>query len=143
MSRHGYSEDCDDELALGRWRGRIASATRGKRGQAFFRALVDALDAMPEKRLAARALETSDGEVCALGCLGRARGLDLSSIDTYDDEKLGGLFDIAPCLTQEVMYMNDEAFYGAQTTPENRWQIVRDWAARQIKPVDEVPSEAK
>ena len=127
MSRHGYSNDCDN---LAMWRGVIASATRGKRGQAFFRALIAALDAMPEKRLVAGDLETAEGSVCALGCLGKARGLDIRSVDTEDWSKLGELFDIAPQLAQEVMFMNDE---GGARAPENRWRLVRDWAARQIR----------
>jgi hypothetical protein len=132
MSRHGYSDDCDDDLALGRWRGRIASATRGKRGQAFFRALAEALDSMPAKRLVVGELETREGEVCALGCLGKAMGADFSSVDTEDWDKLGGLFNITPGLAQEVMYVNDE--HGRyNTTPEQRWGIVREWVARQIK----------
>lgn len=32
MGRHGYTDDCDDVLASGRWRGIVASAIRGKRG---------------------------------------------------------------------------------------------------------------
>lgn len=127
MSRHGYSDDCE-HLAM--WRGIIASATRGKRGQAFFRALVEALDAMPEKRLVAGDLETEEGAVCALGCLGKARGIAVGSLDTHDWVGLGEAFDIAPQLAQEVMFMNDE---GGARAPENRWKLIRDWAARQIR----------
>lgn len=58
MSRHGYSDEGGN---FGAWRGVIASATRGKRGQAFFRALVAALDAMPEKKLIRSELETREG----------------------------------------------------------------------------------
>jgi hypothetical protein len=144
MSRHGYSEgDCDDYLAAGRWEAQLKSATRGKRGQAFFRALLEALDAMPEKRLVARELQTVQGEVCALGCLGKARGADFSSFardqehddgdweDDYDWDKLAEMFDIAPQLAREVMYQNDEAYV---KTAEERWQKVRGWVARQINP---------
>lgn len=56
MSRHGYTDSCDDNFALIRWRGAAKSAIRGKRGQAFLRELLAALDAMPEKRLIAREL---------------------------------------------------------------------------------------
>jgi hypothetical protein len=130
MSRHGYSDDYDgNELAM--WRGVIASAVRGKRGQAFFRALVAALDAMPEKRLVTGDLENEEGAVCALGCLGKARGVDLSSVDTYDYDQLAELFNIAPQLAQEVMYVNDEGVWG--DSPEKRWSDVRAWAARQIR----------
>lgn len=130
MSRHGYSDDYDgSELAM--WRGVIASASRGRRGQAFFRALVEALDAMPEKRLVTGELETEEGSVCALGCLGKARGVDLSEVDTTDWGTLGQLFNIAPQLAQEVMFMNDDGPRVAD--PEARWRIMRDWAARQIR----------
>jgi hypothetical protein len=129
MSRHGYSDQYDgSQLAM--WRGVISSATRGKRGQAFFRSLVAALDAMPEKSLVAGELETQEGAVCALGCLGKARGVDISGVDTEDWGTLGELFDIAPQLAQEVMFINDD---GGARADENRWKLVRDWAARQIR----------
>lgn len=50
MSRSGYSE-IDDQWATIRWRGQVASVKRGQKGQAFFRELLAALDALPEKRL--------------------------------------------------------------------------------------------
>lgn len=58
MSRHGYIEDCDyeDNLAQGRWQAQLKSSIRGKRGQVFFRALVEALDALPEKSLVSQQL---------------------------------------------------------------------------------------
>ena len=102
MSRSGYSDDYNDEHgALAMWRGRILSATKGKRGQQFFRDLVAALDAMPEKRLIANSLEDDDtGAVCALGCLAKAKGAVLDPDDTTDYDKLGATFNIAPCLSQ-------------------------------------------
>lgn len=129
MSRHGYSDDYEShQLAM--WRGVIMSATRGKRGQAFFRALVAALDGMTEKRLVAGDLQDEEGAVCALGCLGKAKGVDVSTLDTHDWDELGDLFNIAPQLAQEVMFMNDE---GGAREEANRWKLVRDWAARQIR----------
>lgn len=54
MSRSGYSDDYDgDNWDLIRWRGAVTSAIRGKRGQAFLREALAALDAMPEKQLIA------------------------------------------------------------------------------------------
>lgn len=70
MSRAGYSDDLDP-LDLGRWRAQVLSALRGKRGQAFLRDLIAALDAMPEKRLVSGDLQDETGCVCALGALGR------------------------------------------------------------------------
>lgn len=133
MSRSGYSDSLDNsELAM--WRGVIASATRGKRGQRFFRDLVAALDAMPVKALVGGELQTADGAVCALGSLGRHRGKELSSLDTYDHDALGETFDIASQLAQETMWMNDEgAGYWKKETPEERWKRVREWAVEQIR----------
>jgi hypothetical protein len=86
---------------------------------------------MPEKRLVEGELQTEDGEVCALGCLGNALGRALREVDAQDWDKLGELFDIAPQLAQEVMFINDDRYHVA--TPELRWRLVRDWAARQIR----------
>lgn len=136
MSRSGYSND-NENVAM--WRGMVASATRGKRGQRFFRDLVTALDAMPEKRLIRDALEAA-GEVCAIGALGRAKGIDMSQMDPECPEDVAPAFNIAECLAQEVVYMNDEYFdyhYVQNTrteyTPEERWQKMREWAAQQIR----------
>lgn len=116
MSRSGYSEDYGDydPLALGRYRAQVASATRGKRGQALLRELLAALDAMPDKRLAAGDLE-ADGQYCALGLVGQARGMDLAAIDTYDFESLGLTFNIAEQLAREIMWVNDDH------VSETRW----------------------
>lgn len=132
MSRSGYSDSMESsELAM--WRGVIASATRGKRGQKFFRDLVAALDSMPVKRLVANELQTTDGEVCALGSLAKVRSAALEPSDTYDYDKLGATFDIAHQLAQEVMWENDEAGPYRGETPEQRWVRVRTWAAGQIR----------
>jgi hypothetical protein len=52
MSRSGYTDGYDyDNGSFAMYRGVVASALRGKRGQTFLRDLVEALDAMPERRL--------------------------------------------------------------------------------------------
>lgn len=132
VSRSGYTDDLD-QWDLIRYRGRVASATRGKRGQSFFRALLAALDAMPEKRLVAHDLRDATGAVCAIGSLGVARGVALEAIDPYDHETLGETFDIAECLVGEVEYMNDEYPLNNET-PEQRWVRMRAWVAAQVKP---------
>jgi hypothetical protein len=134
MSRSGYDDGDGEQWDLIRWRGQVASAMRGKRGQQFFRDLVAALDAMPEKKLITDELECKDG-VCALGALGRARGMDMSKLDPDDTWTVGEAFDIAHQLAAEVVYMNDEAGwrYIGTETPEVRWQRMRDWAASKIK----------
>ena len=104
MSRSGYTDDCDDYLAAGRWRGRLMSAMRGKRGQKLLRELRDALDAMPEKALIAHELVTPEGDCCALGCLAKAKGIDVSGIDPEDIERVASTFDIAEPLACEITF---------------------------------------
>lgn len=147
MSRSGYDEDFGDGLELGRWRAQVESATRGKRGQRFFFDLVTALDNMPEKKLISGELE-EDGAVCALGALGKYRGVDLASLNIRDWEdgdweKLGGAFNIASQLAQETMYVNDdqESCFHTLTSAEQRWLRVREWALLQLKPETLVPEE--
>jgi hypothetical protein len=129
MSRSGYSDDYDN-LQLGRWRGIVASASRGKRGQSFFRDLIAALEAMPEKRLITSELE-KEGAVCALGALGKSRGLNMASIDPEDAEVVAANFNIAPPLAQEVVYYNDE--FCDHKTPEGRWEFMHKWAKSNLK----------
>jgi len=127
MSRSGYT---DDDEGLGLWRGQVASAIRGKRGQAFLRELLDALDAMPEKRLIRDELR-KDGAVCAIGAVGAKRGIELEALDPEDYDKLAEVFGIARQLVQEIEWMNDEVVWNA--SPEARWHRVRDWCAENVK----------
>lgn len=130
MSRSGYHEDCDDNWGLIKWRGQVASAIRGKRGQAFLRELVDALDAMPEKKLIAGALECPDG-VCAIGAVGARRGLPMANLDIEDADLLGDKFGIASQMVKEIEYENDEVGPDNET-PEARWHRVRKWAESKL-----------
>jgi hypothetical protein len=129
MSRSGYSDDIDDNWNLIRWRGQVASAIRGKRGQAFLRELVAALDALPEKRLIANNLEHA-GNVCAIGSVGLVRGVDMSALDPHDSDAISGVFGIAHQLVREIEFMNDEQYY---KTPEERWSEMRAWAVQNIR----------
>lgn len=131
MSRSGYSEDCDDQWAAIMWQGAVASATRGKRGQAFLRDLIAALDALPEKRLIKDSLQEPTGEVCALGALGKARGVDMAPIDPDDSDTVAGVFNIASALSREVVWINDE-MGSHKETPEERFARVRRWAESQL-----------
>ncbi len=128
MSRSGYSDDCE-HLAM--WRGQVASAIRGKRGQAFLREMLEALDALPEKRLIADNLIDSGGGVCAIGSVGLRRGVDMSTLDPQDQETIAHKFGIARQLAAEIAYENDEA--GWNDTPEKRFERVRAWVIDQIK----------
>ena len=133
MSRHGYSDDLNDDLALGRWRGMVASSIRGRRGQQFLKELLAALDAMPKKELIGEDLERG-GEVCALGALALKRGLDVEFLDTDDWPNVAAHFHIAECLAREVMFENDEGGRGwVIETPQHRWRRMRVWTFSQIK----------
>lgn len=122
MSRSGYTDECE-RWDLIRWRGAVTSAIRGNRGQAFLLELIIALDSLPDKALIVEELE-KDGEVCALGSVGKLRGMDMSKIDPEDREQVANAFGIAEAMAAEIMYENDE--YG--NTPELRWSRMRKWA---------------
>ena len=127
MSRSGYVEDYDceyPEWAMIRWRGAVASATKGKRGQALVREAIAALDAMPEKKLIANDLERADGCVCTLGAVGKARGLDMTGLNPEDIWTVADKFGVARALAAEIVYLNDESGPWKET-PEARWARMR------------------
>lgn len=152
MSRSGYSDDGWDEggnWGMICWRGAVNSATKGKRGQAALKELLEALDAMPEKKLYANNFRVSDGQYCTLGVLGARRGVDMTKLDEavresdyeYGDgcaRLAGETFGIASALAGEIMFFNDE--HGSkwdgnkvrEETSEERWQRMRAWVDSQI-----------
>lgn len=132
MSRSGYEESdgSGDNWANICWRGAVASALRGQRGQAFLRELLAALDALPVKELVEGELEYN-GQVCALGAVGKARGIDMSQIDVYDSRLVAHTFGIADAMAREIEWMNDHSLY--EITPAKRFARVRDWVAGNIK----------
>ena len=159
MSRAGYTEDCDNNWNLIRWRGAVASAIRGRRGQAFLREMLAALDALPEKRLIAGDLVFDGqgdwwegqiivggdqlvtdrgeiviiGEVCAMGAVGRARQLVMSEVDPHDAESVADFFGISGALAKEIAWVNDEDYaYCELNTPEARFRRVRAWVVKHL-----------
>ena len=132
MSRSGYSDEIDDQQQFAMYRGRVTSATRGKRGQAFFKALAEAMDAMPGKVLIANELQNPSGNVCAIGALGAARGIDMSVLDPDDSYAVAATFNIAEVLARETVYMNDEGTCNSAESPSARWERMRGWISSQI-----------
>jgi len=134
MSRSGYSEECENvEL----WRGAVWRAIMGKRGQAFLKEMLAAMDAMPVKRLIKDAL-VGDGDACAIGTVGLARGIDMSKLDPEDPDAIARVFQIAPAMVQEIEFMNDDDFcMQGRVTPEERFERVRGWILRQISLVQQ------
>lgn len=131
MSRSGYSDDIEDQWSFICWRGAVAKAIKGGRGQAFLKEMLSAFDAMPEKKLVAWELEKGD-DVCAIGSVGKVRGVDMTKLDPEDREGVAAAFGIAPALAAEIVYMNDEADW-THETPEARFARMRTWVEQQIK----------
>jgi hypothetical protein len=142
-SRSGLisSNDCDHWSYI-RWRGAVASAIKGKRGQAFIRELKEALEAMPAKRLIKDELINAEGEVCAVASVMKARGLDASSVHVDDYDRIAELLGVNAKLIQEIEWENDHArkfyvlpytgyAYQAKThydeSPEQRWKELHGW----------------
>lgn len=136
MSRAGYS-DCLEVNELNMWRGAVRQATLGKRGQALLLEMLAALDVMPVKE----DLERGDGAVCALGCVGKKRGIDMSGINPEDSERIAKTFGIAEALAREIEFENDDRgriWTGKENrceTPSERWTRMHAWVASQIKPL--------
>lgn len=145
MSRAGYADDTDDQWHYIMWRGAVASAIRGRRGQAFLREAIAALDALPERKLTAYRLERN-GHYCTLGAVGARRGFDLRALDApfdcapehaefieqADHSKLKDAFGVASALLREIQFMNDEGHW-APETDEQRWARMRAWLVAQLR----------
>lgn len=129
MSRSGYSDDMDDQWQFIRWRGAVASAFRGRRGVAFLTEMLAALDALPEKKLITEELE-QDGAVCAIGAVGKARGMDMSRLDPHEPETVAARFGIAHAMAAEIVYTNDEI--KDRQSPEERFTRMRGWIKNEI-----------
>lgn len=130
MSRSGYNDDCWG-IEMICWRGAVASAMRGKRGQSFLQEMLEAMAKLPERKLIESDLER-DGSVCALGAVGRARGIDMAGIASDDRDVVANLFGIAPALAAEIVYMNDEAYWRGVETPEARFERMRRWIESEL-----------
>ena len=138
MSRSGYTDDCEHQGATNLFRANVRRALESPRGQAFLRELVEALDALPEKRLIALDLMCKEEghptpQVCALGAVGIKRGIDMTwpTIDPRNNYAIAQTFKISLIMVGEIEYMNDDAYYW--TSPEQRWRKMREWAISHLK----------
>jgi hypothetical protein len=133
MSRSGYTEDYE-YWALIRYRGAVASALRGFRGQCFLQELRAALDTLPDQRLIAGDLqdEYDASLVCAIGAVGKRRGIDMSAIDPHYPSQVAEAFGIAESMAREIAYENDECLFPRSETPEERFSRMRDWVGKQL-----------
>ena len=127
MSRSGYSDE-GDNWSMIRWRGAVASAIRGKRGQEFLREALSVLDAMPAKKLARAALE-AEGQYCTIGAIMHSRGIETSR-DCPED--IAKKLHSTHALIAEIVYENDE-YSWLKETPAERWGRMRTWVFNNIK----------
>jgi hypothetical protein len=144
MSRSGFHEmedlDQDSILASGRTQGRIASATRGARGQKFLQLALAALDGMEDKRLAGGTFGVGDGGcMCLMSSIaietGRMSAFSGLAMDDGEGvcHSLASTFDLAPVMVQDLVWNNDE---NAPLDPAKRWQYMRNQIANSIKSTD-------
>ena len=137
MSRFWEGES-DDPLDWGRYEAAKRSTLRGKRGQAFLRELIAALDALPKPELSEGALgDRRTGCVCALGAVALAQGDsfdDLAKDDgSWGPEDAAEWYGISPTLANEIISANDEWRDGNDAkTRQSRWRVVRAWAVRHL-----------
>lgn len=141
MSRHGYSDGWDHGCwSTIRWRGMVASAIRGARGQVMLRDLAVALDAMEKKELTTGAVVQPDGCCCALGALLQQREVPYLDklVEAHDDQDvladwnadIADDLDVAEPLVLEIAYTNDE--HWLPETPAERWVRMRQWVAARV-----------
>jgi hypothetical protein len=113
------------------------------RGQAFLWELLEALDALPQKRLIQGALRQS-GEVCAIGAVGLKRCMDLNALDSHEHDEIAHAFGVSLMMVQEIAYWNDEGMEACllgltdggefkENTPEDRFGFVRAWVVSWLK----------
>lgn len=146
VSRSGYSDDYDGDGAPPEfWEAAVKRAVTGKRGQAFMREMLSALDAMPVKALEKSVLVKGTA-CCAMGAVAIARKLDTSGVDAECTREVGNLLGIARSLAGEIAFHNDDDFGHlalSNETPEQRWVRMRAWVAEQIevRPEELLPLE--
>lgn len=132
MSRSGYSDEYGDDNYLHLYRGMVERTLRGKRSQAFLKELAKAMDEMSEKKLIANKLISEEGQMCTIGVVCKARGIDVSEVDVEDADKVGSLVNIARSIAAEIEYENDEGGRYNET-PEQRWVRMRSWVTENLK----------
>lgn len=146
MSRSHYNDDFEMDWAGICYRGSVASAMRGKRGQQLLRDALAALDAMPVKELIAESLVTEAGQYCTLGVVGAMRGISMAGVNPENYTKVAEIFNIAEPMVREIVWANDECgekfdpnINGSgrggyrSETPAERWKRMREWIAKQIR----------
>lgn len=87
------------------------------------------MEGMEQKELIENSLE-KDGQYCALGVVGKSRGIDLRRLDPDDYDHLAKVFGISAALVQEIEWINDQ---WSAKYPWMRWDYVYTWVRENIK----------
>lgn len=149
MSRtDAFDGDVDEKFPAHLWDSWYSRSLKGKRGQKNLRDFIAALDAMPEKRLIADAevekhpvddeREYEVAGVCAVACFAASRGEDPrwfggeEDSDIFTTAELGKNAGLSWTMAWEMARANDDVF--SDSTPEERWQKMRDWAVARLQP---------
>jgi len=130
------------EIKYELWRANLRRTMQSERGQAFLQELLEALDALPQKRLIQGAMQQGR-EVCALGAVGLKRRINLGGLDSRNHDELAAAFGISSMLVQEIAYWNDQGMeaclFGLTeggrwkvNTPESRFTFVRAWVVARL-----------
>ena len=155
--RISYSDDEERPGQFALWDANCRRSLKGKAGQRELRELEVALLALPEKRLIHGSLVDDDGDVCAIACYAKHKGIDLSKFDPEDESHEVGIAAGMPRLVAwKVVAFNDlhcddvwevadgpvQRGYGhykggiphiRPMTPEERYEKVLAWVRGQLK----------
>lgn len=125
----------DDESFPGQfhiWQANCERSLRGKAGQRELRELEAALLALPSKRLIHGSLTNEEGEVCAIACYAKHKGVDLSKFDPeYESDEVGIAAGMPRLVAWKVVEQNDIAA-DRRLTPEERYEKVLAWVREQL-----------
>jgi hypothetical protein len=126
-----WEGESDDPLDWGRYKAATRSTLRGRRGQAFLRELIAALDALHRPELSAGALgNRRTGCVCALGAIALAQGASFDDLARDNGDWGPGdaadWYNISPTLANEIISANDDWGDGnSAKVRQSRWRHVR------------------
>jgi len=143
VSRFNSDGDCDSNSNyVYLWDSRVRRIIEGKRGQRVLLELIEALLALPQRRLISGAIATPTGDVCTVGALAKKRGVNLDRDNLYarrdepprgwegDEEEtadLGASLGITWTLAWQLGYMNDEQFPSRRVYQRTKPVLVEVW----------------
>jgi hypothetical protein len=145
-----YDEQFPNQAEL--WWANLERSLAGKNGQQALRALLEALESLPEPKLVSGRLATEDGMVCTVGALALHRRVaagerrehvlrDLAAKiteegDLYDGEgaditaSVGTKVGLSYSIAWRLAMLNDDDFSDA--SPERRYDLVVAWVRRAL-----------